>query len=570
MAVRSPGGLTGQARPASPVAPADAGWASRLRPRTVELAAVAALALLAVAVVVLQRDVLARQLWADESWRAYQISLREGFWRELRFAEAPFPLLWLVVERVSVELGGNTLLALRLPPIAAFVALGPLTYAVGRRWLSVPVSFATAALLVLNGPIFDYAVQLKPFTLDCAASVGALWLWLLARERSRQRVARLLLYLGIAACGLLAVAAVFTVGFVLLLDLVELLRSRERVWSRLAAPVTAGAVTVAHLALFVLPQDSVTGHVDWQGFYPPRDSLAAAAGFVVRQLAGFVPGMVTQLPHYVPSPAEPVLALAAGVRPLLTVLLLAALGAGMVAVLAGRRARVLAGLLAWCVVVELVASALHLWPFGLARVNYFLLPFAYLLAGVGLAYALDVARHARRPGRGYLAGALAVATVAGCVALLVTARAQLAQARRTAHGPVYQLHTADTVAWTRLRASADDVVVFYSGSGSKGWAYYMRFYQGYDPATSAAARIGRERTLVLPGAADEAPLRELLARDRTVGDVFLVLPINARPERVAVIKQVLSAGGYRQGARAGAYLTSSVQRFTRTATRDSA
>jgi hypothetical protein len=146
------------------------GRAGRWPSRTVELGAVSLLALLAVAVVMLQRDVLARQLWVDESWRADQISLTGGFWPELRSAEAPFPLLWLVVERVSVALAGNTLLALRLPPVAAFVALDPLTYAVGRRWLSVPVSFAMAALLVLNGPIFDYAVQLKPFTLDCACS----------------------------------------------------------------------------------------------------------------------------------------------------------------------------------------------------------------------------------------------------------------------------------------------------------------------------------------------------------------------------------------------------------------
>jgi hypothetical protein len=265
----------------------------------------------------------------------------------------------------------------------------------------------------------------------------------------------------------------------------ELLRGRERAWSRLLAPVTAGAVTAAHLVLFVLPQDTVTGPVDWQGFYPPRDSL--------------------------------------------------------------------------------VASALHLWPFGLARVNYFLLPFVYLLAGVGLVYVLGWVRRARRPWRGYLAVALTVATVATCVALLGTAWAQLTQARRTARGPVDQLHMADIVAWTRLRASAGDVVGHYSGSGAKGWACYMRFYHGYDRITSAATRIGPERTLVLPGAADPSPLRESLARDRMVGEVFLVLPINARPDRLAAIERVLSASGYRRDGRTAAWLTSSVQRLTRRA-----
>ncbi len=561
---RNPGGLTSQARPASPasrVAPASQGRASRLRPGMVELVAVALLVLLAVAVVVLQREVLTRQLWGDESWRAYQISLTDGFWGELRRAEAPFGLLWLVVERAAIMAGGNTVLVLRLPVVAAFVALGPLTYAVGRRWLSVPVSFATAGLLLLNGPIFAHAVQLKPFALDCAASVGALWLWLLARERSRRPAGRLLLYLGIAGCSLLAVAAAFTVGFVLLLDLVEFLRSRRRAWSRLVAPVTAGAVSAAHLVLFVLPQHLVTGDVDWQGFYPPRDSVAAAAGFVGRELAGFVPGMVTQLPRYVPVPDDPVLPLAAGLGPLVTVFLLAALGAGMVAALAARRARLLAGLLAWCVVMELVASALRLWPFGLTRVNYFLLPFVYLLAGVGVSYALAAAR---RAGRAYLAGVLAVIMV-GCAALVVAAGAQLAQARRTANGPVYELRTAELVAWTRLRASPADLLVLYNPRSRTRWAYYMRFYQGYDPVTSAATRIGPERTVVLPGVADEQPLREL-ARDRTAGDVFLVLPINAQPARVAAIEQALSSSGYRPTARTGAYLSSTVEQFARPAT----
>jgi hypothetical protein len=486
--------------------------------------------------------------------------LTDGFWRELHSADAPFPLLWLVVERASILVGGNSLLVLRLPVVAAFVALGPLTYAVGRRWLSAPMSFAAAGLVVLNGPIFDYAVQLKPFTLDCLASMGALWLWLLARERSPRWAARLLLYMGIAACSLLAVAATFTVSFLLILEMVDFLRTRGWAWSRLVAPVTAGAVSVAHLILFVLPQNSVTGHGDWQEFYPPHGSVTGAAAFVVKQLASFVPGMVTQLPHYVPSPAQPVLPLGSGMRPLLTVFLLVVLGAGIIEVLAEGRARVLAGLLVWCLAVELVASALHLWPFGLARVNYFLLPLAYLLGAVGVAYVL---RMARRTQQRYLAGALAVVTLAGCVALLITARAQMVQARRTAHGPVYQLHTAEMVAWTRLRASPNDVVVFYNGSGAKGWAYYMRFYQGYDPVTNAATRIGPARTLVLPGAADEQPLRELLQRDRTVGDVFLVLPINARRERLAALKQLLAANGYQPAARAKASLTSSVQQFSR-------
>jgi hypothetical protein len=555
--VRSP---TRLARPAPPTPPdAAAGWADRPRARPVELTAMASLVLLAVAVIALQHEVLARQFWGDESWRAYHISLTDGFWRQLKGADAPFPLAWLLIERTAIRIGGNDLPSLRLPVALAFVALGPLTYAVGRRWLSVPASLATAGLLLLNGPVFVYAVQLKPFPVDCAASLAALWLWLLGRERSPGGPMRLLLYLGIAACGLLAVAAVFVVGFVLLLDLVELARRRQlAAWSRLAPPLAAGAASLAHLGLFVLPQSSVTANVDWQDFYPPH-SPAGAAGFVARQLAGFFPGMVTQLPRYVPVPVEPRLHLPPGSWTLLALFLLAGMVAGVVAAVAGRRGTVLAGVLGWCLAVELVASALHLWPFGFARANYFLLPFAYLLAGVGIAWLLERARQGRR----LLAGALAVVTALGCAGLLVAGRAQLGRARQTAHGPVYELHTADAVAWVRLRSGPDDVVVFPDRRYFKGWAYYLRFYQGYDPVIAARPRIAEGHVVQVAGPAQEAALRDLLAGDRAIADVFVVLPINVRPERVAAVTSVLASSGYHQAAVARFPLSSSVRRFSR-------
>jgi hypothetical protein len=551
--VRSPTRLT---RPAPPARPEEGLDRRTGRPpaRSVELAAMGALLLLALAVIALQHEVLARQLWGDESWRAYHISVTDGFWAKLKGADAPFPLLWLLIERAAILVGGNTLLSLRLPVAAAFVALGPLAYVVGRRWLSVPASLATAGLLLLNGPVFVYAVQLKPFPVDCAASLAALWLWLLGRERPLRPLARLLLYLGIAACGLLAVAAVFVVGFVLLLDLVEL--ARRRAWSLLGPPLAAGAASLAHLGLFVLPQSSVTGNVDWQDFYPPHSATGAAA-FVARQLAGFFPGMATQLPRYVPVPVEPRLHLPPGVWTLLALFLLAALLAGVAAALVGRRGAVLAGVLGWCLGVELVASALHLWPFGFARANYFLLPFAYLLGGVGIAWLLE---WARRQGRGLLAGALALATLAGCAGLLVAGQAQLARARQTANGPVYELHTADAVAWTRLRSGPGDVVVFPDRRYFKGWAYYLRFYQGYDPVIAARPR---PRVVQVAGPGQEAALRALLAGDPRVTGVFVVLPINVRPERVAAVTRVLAASGFHQTAVARFPLSASVRRFSR-------
>ncbi|HZD71614.1 MAG TPA: hypothetical protein VFA45_22705, partial [Actinomycetes bacterium] len=90
-----------------------------------------------------------------------------------------------------------------------------------------------------------------------------------------------------------------------------------------------------------------------------------------------------------------------------------------------------------------------------------------------------------------------MATAVGCVALRVTARAQVAQARRTAHGPVYELDTANTVTAARLRSQPGDVAVFLTNRYPKGWPDYLRFYQGYDPVVQAAPPIASDRLVYL-------------------------------------------------------------------------
>lgn len=86
----------------------------------------------------------------------------------------------------------------------------------------------------------------------------------------------------------------------------------------------------------------------------------------------------------------------------------------------------------------------------------------------------------------------------------------MAQARRTAHGPVYELDTANTVASARLRSHPGDVAVFLTNRYPKGWIYYLRFYQGYDPVVQAAPPIASDRLVYLSGPSEQARLRGLL------------------------------------------------------------
>jgi hypothetical protein len=73
----------------------------------------------------------------------------------------------------------------------------------------------------------------------------------------------------------------------------------------------------------------------------------------------------------------------------------------------------------------------------------------------------------------------------------------------------------------------------------------------------------RPRVVQVAGPGQDAALRALLAGDRRVTGVFVVLPINVRPERVAAVTKVLTASGFHQSAVARFPLSASVRRFSR-------
>ncbi|HEX8928111.1 MAG TPA: hypothetical protein VGA45_04285, partial [Actinomycetota bacterium] len=73
----------------------------------------------------------------------------------------------------------------------------------------------------------------------------------------------------------------------------------------------------------------------------------------------------------------------------------------------------------------------------------------------------------------------------------------------------------------------------------------------------------RPRVVQAAGPEQDAALHALLGSDPRVTGVFVVLPINARPERVAAVTRVLAASGFHQSAVARFPLSGSVRRFSR-------
>src|SRR5206468_2459734 len=71
----------------------------------------------------------------------------------------------------------NTEVPLRLPGVLAFLALGPVTFALSRRFLGPLASLLVAAATVANSGILTYGLQLKPFTLEALGAELAVLLW---------------------------------------------------------------------------------------------------------------------------------------------------------------------------------------------------------------------------------------------------------------------------------------------------------------------------------------------------------------------------------------------------------
>jgi hypothetical protein len=522
----------------------------------------------------LLRHGFTRPFWYDEQQRAYQLALppRELL-RGLPDAESPLPLAWIAVEKAFAVVFGQVEWALRLPVIASVVLLALAGYALARRMVGVAPSALIVGALLANGSLAIFAPQIKQYPTEMALAVVVLLLWLQAGDPGRSGAGVVVRYLGILGCLLAATATVFVAAPLLAFDLVRAARERH-LGRRALLALATGAAGLVHLVLFVLPQSKVAGADSyWEGTFLPVSSLGAAARFVVRQSLSFVPGIVTQ-PFGITSSWQ---------RAAISVLLVVALLAGVAVAVVDRRVRPLLLALGGALLLQLVASAGRRWSFGFVRINVFLLPLLYLLAGVGLARGLALlARLSLRPAPAQpgptepgaagpapagpaLAGpprarrALALAGLAALAAVALVggsagAAASAAQFRQAAVASSQPGWYAEQTGWgdglrafverTRLEAGPDDVVVVVRRMGFKGWAYYMWSYDGWPPRLRGTRPVDARRTLMM-NAVDQGRLRTFLAEHGRADRVFVLLMASAYRGSAAAVEGPLRQLGRR-------------------------
>jgi hypothetical protein len=480
-----------------------------------DLLAVAGLAAGAGLIEFFLRHLLTRPFYNDEAWRAYDIARGTGF--SVHTTPGPLALGWLGIENVARLVLGDTEAGLRAPMFLALPLLAVATYWLARRWLGAGVSFCVAGLLLANSWIVNYALQLKSYSYEGLLAIAAVALYLLVRRTTGHPAKLLGLYAALGLTCVFSLPNLFVVGPLLALDLVEALRARDRAALRIGGEALAAAIGLAHYVVFVRPQARIAG-VFFHADYAPR-APAAFVRFAIKGAASYFPSMITGVAGGARSVATPSYALPPLAHHLLALVLVLLVAAGAVAAArdaAGRAVVVAAG---GALLLELVASAVHRWPFGLLRLNIFVLPLLYVLGGIGAVALASLLRGPRRADGGRLLpvtwwrvtglGVAATLLVAAGTATGVATAKALAETSELQAKPTWFGATKAAVADTRRMATPSDLViiradrsppVWYVGP----WLYYMKWYQGYPAPVAARPRILVRNTLpvvyVTPGA----------------------------------------------------------------------
>ena len=524
------------------------------------------------------RGLVAKPLWNDEQWHAYWSSLDPSqFLAQLPGIPAPVGLGWLAIERVSIEIFGNSAWALRLPPILSIYVLALCTYLLGRYWLPWWMSLLIGAALLCNAPDLVYGLQVKEDVFVSTCAVLAVLLWLGANHEDATTAGRWVRYVIIGLLGVCAIPAVFAIAPLFALDLWRAWRTRQ-LRQQLPLIATASAIISANLVFYVRLATAVLHINYWQGFFAPHQ-VHTGLDFVGRQLQSYVPGVFSAgyLPPDLSFPFDTAVTKASQsvvLSVLISVGMLIALAAGCIKAWRTPVSRTVLAVAGGILLLELFGSVAGKWPFGLVRVNLLVIPFLYLLMGTGI-WALvsslrpasrratssgGAPRHAARPRPTVLdipKWAICATLVVCCVAAGIASwRIQRSLAEQSS--VVQYVGGLGTVVHTvRLDAKPDDVAVVLGDTD--GWKYYMDYYD--DSTLAGRPRLSAQKTLYT---SDFRPstLSHFVA-SRHPASVFVVDRIGAAPDDMAWQAQVLGAAGYCASGAQGFANTATLFTFNR-------
>lgn len=542
-----------QPSPAEAAVALDTAPAATLRGPAGDLLAAAGLVAVAGVVEFFLRHLLTRPFYYDEAWRAYDISEGWRFLTHLGTSDAPLSLGWIGIEDAARAVFGNTESGLRAPMFAVLPVLGVATYLLAKRWIGRFASFCVAALLLVNLWIVNYGLQLKSYSYEALIAVATLALYLVI-QRTAQGGARLLgLYTVLGLTCVLSLPNLFLLVPLLALDLVRALRQGAKL--RIAGEAVAAAIALAHYELFLRPQGRVTTTGSFGYGFAPH-GLTAFVRFALDGLGSYVSTLITGMVGA--TGKQPSYAFPAAAHGLLTAAIAVLLVAGIVAATRDAAGRALITAVGGALLLELVGSAVHQWVFGPIRVNIFVLPLLYILAGLGarwLAHALAgpsraaAARIASWRVLAIMATALlfAGAAVAGGVATgKGFSESSALQHRRTIFDEVRA-----AVAATRATAVPDDLVIVRTERSpaswyGEPWLYYMHDYQGYPAKIAALPRVPAQNTIAV-AQVTPAAVGRFLAAHRGSPRIYLLefdppgnqphFPRAVHPQSLATLRQ---------------------------------
>jgi hypothetical protein len=316
-----------------------------------------------------------RSLWLDEAMLAVNIASRS-------FGELFLPLdlhqnapiLFLLLEKLSLVLFGVNEPALRALPMVCGLLLLPLMALVGFRLAGPLAAVVAVSLTALSPALIRYANETKPYGVDAFAAALFAWLALRLGDRPSPGAFRAL---GFAApvLVLLSSPSVFA-GAAVWAGLVLRFRGERASLLKLAAggALGLGVFTLAYLTILRPVANDVLVREAYQlGFLPPTAPSFKALPLLLRGI--FVPAFFSEsatLARFMVMPG-----LICGLVFVVSLIVVARKRGTWVAVILGGPLFAMLG-----------AAALGLYPAGVPRLMVFLYPTLLLLLAAGIALSL--------------------------------------------------------------------------------------------------------------------------------------------------------------------------------------
>lgn len=446
-----------------------------------------------------------RSLWLDEILLARNLESRTAWelLKPLDFRQGA-PPLFLLLEKLTINLFGHSELALRALPLLAGIAALPLLWLIARQILGLRSALVAVGILCVIEPAIYYSSEVKQYSTDLLTTLVLWWAFLYYRQSPNRPRLAALFGIGVAAMYFSHPAIFVLAGGIMALLLSPAAARRPLI----CAAVGWGLAFVPNYWFFLRPLSHEGGlQAYWADAFMPWSTSAVPWG--VTALWGVFADYATM---WITGPvwpsAYPVAAMGAAV-----------LGVGAIA----RRSRAMTLLVTGPLVIAMGAAAAHAYPFS-GRLLLFLVPVPTLLmAAVFLP-----------PRRGDRFDAVVFGAARAVVILAVLAPSAARGAKFLVRPPGRE-EIRPVVAELAKQVRTGDVVYVYH-SASAGFGYYGEGYhwsgveliegRNRDEDVAAFERdvpelVGRGRVWVLfshtpAGTSSDARFVALLPKDARV------------------------------------------------------